>query len=98
MAVESSSRIYQIYMATVLTIGVLLLAVLVGGLWYGYTRLDRASKNVDGLNNQIKSINKNLQQVQNINKGIQDVNNNLTQLNKQLGGSSASGLSKYSVP
>lgn len=90
-------------MATMLTVAVVLLAVLVGGLSYGSFRLGHATasatKKIDGLNNQIKSINQNLQQVQAISQGIQEVNNNLQQLNKGLSSSTTSwGTSSYHIP
>ena len=89
-------------MATVLTIGVLLLAVLVGGLWYGSLRIEKAttsaSKQVNSFSAQVKSINHDLQQVQKINQGIQQVNSNLVQLNKDMQSSPASSLAIPTIP
>lgn len=93
MAAEMLQKFYRRYVITLLTIGVILLAILVGGLWYGSLRAEHAAtaaaQKVNGLNNQIEDINNNLQQVKNINKGIQTLNSNVEQLNKELGGSAS---------
>jgi hypothetical protein len=71
-------------MAIMLTVAVILLAVLVGGLVYGSLRVERATKQIDGVTSQVKSISNNINQVQGINQGIQSLNSNLQQLNGEL--------------
>lgn len=92
MQTEVSSKFYRVYVATMLTIAVVLLAVLVGGLWYGSLRVERATTTAT---KQIKNINNSVQQVQGINKGVQTLNNNLQQLNTEL---HAVGSSSFNLP
>lgn len=98
---DQTLKRYHVYMATMLTCVVLLLAALVGTLLYGSLRLRQVSvdttSKIDNFNNQVNDMNKSLQKVQDINQGIQNVNNNIQQLDKDLKGSTST-ISTYKLP